>query len=179
MDNGCNRPFKDLLATLEALDSHSPHLAAFPRSLAFGVETDLLIATAGHPLYKKLISRLHLFNHYYLFHFWTILVSTGPIYASIQERLFSTSSQRDTVRILDYDVFQPMFIWKSKGHTWIGRDAAFLFYISAKGGCILYYFKLSTIGLVILLLIRWYKIKKNGCSQLYLSLNEKSFSKSF
>ena len=38
MDNGCNRPFKELLATLEVLDPDSPHLTAFPRSEAFGVK---------------------------------------------------------------------------------------------------------------------------------------------
>ncbi len=179
MDNGCNRPFKDLLATLEALDPDSPHLAAFPRSEAFGVETDLLISTAGHPLYKQLISRLYLFNHYFLFHFWTILVSAGPIYVSIQERLFSSSPQRETVRILDYNVFQPMFIWKSKGHTWIGRDASFLFFISAKADYLICYFKIFTVCLVILLLIRWYRSKKNGNSGLYSPLYEKSLTKTF
>ena len=159
MDNGCNRPFKDLLATLEALDPDSPHLAAFPRSEAFGVETDLLISTAGHPLYKQLISRIHLFNHYFLLHFWTILISAGPIYASIQERLFSSSSQRETVRILDYKVFQPMFIWKEKGHTWVGRDASVLFFISAKTDYLLYCCKVFTIFIIIVLLIKLYKSK--------------------
>ncbi len=172
MENGCNRSFKDLLATLEALDPDSPHLAAFPRSKAFGVETDLLISTAGHLLYKQLISRL--FNHYFLFHFWTILLSAGPIYVSIQERLFSSSSQRETVRTLDYNVFQPMFIWKEKGHTWVGRDASFLFYISAKADYLLYYCKILTVSLVTLLLIRWYRVKKNDDSRLYSSLNGKS-----
>jgi mannosyltransferase OCH1-like enzyme len=160
MDNGCNRPFKDLLATLEALDPDSPHLAAFPRSESFGVETDLLVSTVGHPLYKKLISRLHLFNHYFIFHFWTILISAGPIYVSIQERLFSSSSQSDTVRVLDYTVFQPMFIWKSKGHTWVGKDASLLFYISAKTNYLLHYFKVFTILLIILLFIKWFKSRK-------------------
>jgi mannosyltransferase OCH1-like enzyme len=174
MDNGCNRPFKDLITTLEALDPNSPHLAAFPRSEAFGVETDLLISTAGHPLYKQLISRLHLFNHYFLFHFWTILVSAGPIYVSIQERLYSSLPQRETVRILDYNVFQPMFIWKSKGHTWIGGDAPFLFYISAKADYILFYWKIFTVTLIVFLLIRWYRLKKNNNYRLYLPLHEKS-----
>ena len=137
-----------------------------------------MIATPGHPLYKKLISRLHLFNHYFLFHFWTILISAGPVYVSIQERLFSSTSQRDTVRILDYDVFQPMFISKAKGHTWIGRDASFLFYISAKSDYILYFFKVFTIGLIILLLIRWYRVKQNNSSSFYLPLSKKSVQES-
>ena len=179
MDNGCNRPFQDLLMTLEALDPDSPHLAAFPRSEAFGVETDLLITTAGHPLYKQLISRLHLFNHYFLFHFWTILVSAGPIYASIQERFFSSLPQQATVRTLDYKVFQPMFIWKSKGHTWIGRDAPFLFYISANGDSIVMYFKIFTITLVILLLFRWYRLMKTDDTRSYSPLNHEPLTNTF
>jgi mannosyltransferase OCH1-like enzyme len=179
MDNGCNRPFKDLLATLETLDPDSPHLAAFPRSEAFGVETDLLVATAGHPLYKQLISRLHLFNHNFFLHFWTILVSAGPIYTSIQERLFSSSSQRATVRMLDYKVFQPMFIWKSKGLTWVSRDPSFLSYINAKGDYILFSCKLFTVALIVLLLIRCYRSKRNDDSQSYSLLNEKSSTKIF
>jgi hypothetical protein len=179
MDNGCNRPFKDLLATLEALDPDSPHLAAFPQSEAFGVETDLLISTAGHPLYKQLISRLHLFNHDFLLHFWTILVSAGPIYVSIQERLYSSLPQREIVRILDYNVFQPMFIWKSKGHTWIAGDAHFLFYISAKADYIRFYLEIFTIALIIFLLIRWYRLRKNNNYRLYLPLHAKMLSKFF
>ncbi|CAF1371926.1 unnamed protein product, partial [Rotaria sordida] len=30
MDNGCNRPFRDLLASLESLEPNATYLAAFP-----------------------------------------------------------------------------------------------------------------------------------------------------
>ncbi|CAF0998737.1 unnamed protein product [Rotaria sordida] len=38
MDNGCNRPFRDLLVTLESLEPDATYLAAFPRRESFGVE---------------------------------------------------------------------------------------------------------------------------------------------
>ena len=177
MDNGCNRPFKDLLNTIEALDPDSSHLAAFPRSEAFGVETDLLVTTPGHPLYKRLVSRLHSFNHRFIFHFWTILISAGPIYASIQERLFSTTSEGNTVRMIDYNVFQPMFIWKEKGHTWIGRDAAFLFFISAKSAYLLNAFIIFTIIVITLLFIRCFNLQRNNHSVYYTPLIEHSIWK--
>jgi mannosyltransferase OCH1-like enzyme len=161
LDVGCNRSLTDLLNTLEALDPNSPHLAALPRDIfSIGIESDFLISTPAHPFYKQLISRLHLFNHYYLLPFWTVLISTGPIYVGIQERLFSSSSQSDTVRILDYTVFQPMFIWKSNGHTWVGKDAPLLFYVSAKANYLLHYFKVFTVLLIILLFIKWFKSRK-------------------
>ncbi|CAF2538183.1 unnamed protein product [Rotaria sp. Silwood2] len=159
MDNGCNRPFRDLVVTLESLDPNATYLAAFPQRESFGVESDFLISSAGHPLYRQLISRLHLFNHYYIFQFWTMLLSAGPIYVSIQERLF-TSSEQAVVRLLDFSVFRPMFIRKENGFTWIGRDAHFLFYISAKSGIILWYCKIFIIIIVLFTLIRWCKQKQ-------------------
>jgi mannosyltransferase OCH1-like enzyme len=104
MDNACNRPFNDLLTTLEALDPNSSHLSALPQDIAYGIDIDLLTSTPGHPFYKRLITQLHLFHHYYFLHFYTIVLSTGPLYASIQERLFNSSSQEFIVRVLDYPV---------------------------------------------------------------------------
>jgi len=170
LDNGCNRPFKDLLATLETLDPESTHLAAFPRdNFSISVESDFLISTVGHPFYKQLISRLYLFNHHFILHFWTVQLSTGPIYVSLQERLFSSSPQRDTVRILDYKVVQPMFVWKVIGREWVGKDAPFLFYISAHSNLILLYWKIFTVFLVVLILIKRCKTRAmmmSNCPQL-------------
>ena len=158
MDNGCNRPFRDLLVALETLEPVATHLAAFPRRPSFGVESDFLISTVGHPLYRQLISRLYLFNHYYIFHFWTMLLSAGPIYVSIQERLF-TQSEEAVVRLLDFKVFRPMFIKKENGFTWIGRDAQILFYLSNNERTILLFVKLSAIVIILFIVIRWRKSK--------------------
>jgi inositol phosphorylceramide mannosyltransferase catalytic subunit len=153
MDNACNRPFKDLLATLESLDPDASHLAAFPRSKVFGIESDFMISSAGHPLLKQLISRLHVFNHNYVLHFYTIVMSTGPVYVSIQEHFFDSLSEGQAVRALDYKVFEPMFIQKVGGLTWVGRDASIIFYIDSKMDQLLWYGKIFLVSLTILILI--------------------------
>jgi mannosyltransferase OCH1-like enzyme len=66
MDNGCNRPFKDLVVALESLDPDAVHLTALPRSPKFGVDNDFLISSVNHPFYRQLISRLDLFNNNYI-----------------------------------------------------------------------------------------------------------------
>jgi mannosyltransferase OCH1-like enzyme len=158
LDVGCNRSLTDLLNTLEALDPNSPHLAALPRDMfSIGIESDFLISTPAHPFYKQLISRLHLFNHYYLLPFWTVLISTGPIYVGIQERLFSSSSQKDTIRILNYDVVQSMFLWKVVGQAWTGTDASVIFFINANMSRILWYGIIVGIALVTIFMIRRYR----------------------
>ncbi|CAF3946395.1 unnamed protein product, partial [Rotaria sp. Silwood1] len=111
MDNGCNRPFRDVIVTLESLEPNATHLAAFPQRDSFGVESDFLISTAGHPF-------------------------AGPLYVSVQERLFASSEQA-VVRLLDFTVFRPMFIRKENGLTWISPETHYLFYIYGKIGIIL------------------------------------------
>jgi len=159
MDNGCNRPFKELVQTLESLEPDAIHIAAFPRREQFGVETDFLLSSAGHPLYKQLTSRLYLFNHNYILHFWTMQLSAGPMYVSIQERLFKSSKQ-SVVLLLESSVFRPIFTRKENGFTWIGRDAYILFYLSAKSGIILWYCKIFLGIIGVFILIRWFRRRR-------------------
>ena len=125
MDNGCNRPFKELVATVESLDPDATHLAGFPTTEASDVNIDFLMSTAGHPIFKQMVSRLHLFNHYFLLPFWTVFFSTGPLFATIQEHFFKASGT-NVVRIMDADVYRPYFAWKENGGTWFMQDAEFL-----------------------------------------------------
>jgi mannosyltransferase OCH1-like enzyme len=155
MDNACNRPFEDLLVTLEALDPDSPLLAAFPLDSSYGIDIDFLISTPGHPLYKQLISRLHLFHHYYFLHFYTIVLSTGPLYASIQERLFNSSSQQQVVRALDYTVSHPLFTRNVGGKSWLARDAPITFYIDSNSDLIWSYCKIFSVFFIVLILVMW------------------------
>lgn len=156
MDNGCNRPFQDLINTLEALDPESSYLTAFPQRFGFGVESDLIISTAGHPFYRQLISRLPWFNHKFLIDFWTMLVSAGPIYVSIQERFFSSSPDA-VFRMLDGNVYNPMFIYKRNGLSWIGKDAQFAFLIHRYQKKIVVFFKATMIFLFFLLIYLSYE----------------------
>ncbi|CAF3463763.1 unnamed protein product [Rotaria socialis] len=151
MDSGCNRPFKDLLATLEALDPDSPHLLAFPTDDGFGFLIDFIVSTAGHPFHKQLISRLHLFNYNFLFHYLTVYMSAGPLYVIIQERLFKSSEQQ-AVRILTSTVTD-CFVWRGEGRTWHTLDDKVLLYIYSKGHRIYRQPKLFVIAIVIICIL--------------------------
>ena len=120
MDNACHRPFREMVTTIEALDVDSTHLALFPAGEVFGIQNNFMISTAGHPIYKQFISRLHLFNHNFLIYHVTILLSVGPLYATIQEYFFQ-QTDKQVVRMLDHDIYRSMF-WKTKGGTWFHRD---------------------------------------------------------
>lgn len=168
MDNACNRPFNDFLATLESLDPYVSHLAAFPRSKVFGIESDFMISTAGHPLLKQIILRLHLFNRNYVLHVYTVVMSTGPVYASIQEHFFDASSKEQAIRALDYKVFEPMFIQKVGGLTWVVRDASVIFFIDSKMDQLLWYSKIFLVGLTILISIRQCKLQLSHSTTVHI-----------
>ncbi|CAF2868341.1 unnamed protein product [Rotaria sp. Silwood2] len=126
MDNGCRQSFDSLLYVLEALDPHSNHLAAFPRTSPIGISNGFMITTKGHPLFKILISRLPLFNHNYLINYLTVMVSAGPSYLSINEFYFDTSYYQATIRIIDEIVYSSIYTWHTPGNSWHGRDAKML-----------------------------------------------------
>ena len=159
MDNGCNRPFIDLVNTLEQLDPNVKNLACFPRRDPFGVESDFLISSPNHPFYRQLISNLDLFNRNYFFHFWTMLVSAGPIYVSIQKLVFFSSKQ-SIIRLLHFDVFRPIFIRKENGFTWIQEDAHFLFYIGGYIDRLYWLVKKTIIVLFVFVVIRWFRKRR-------------------
>ncbi|CAF4080800.1 unnamed protein product, partial [Rotaria sordida] len=127
MDNACHRPFRELVAIMEALDPDSTHLALFPAAEVFGIQNNFMISTVGHPMYKQFISRLHLFNHNFLIYHVTILLSVGSLYATIQEYFFR-QTDKQAVRIFDNRIYRSMF-WKTKGGTWFHRDTLMILYL--------------------------------------------------
>ncbi|CAF1366488.1 unnamed protein product [Adineta steineri] len=129
MDNGCYQSFESLLRILEAVDSDSPHLAAFPRTSPIGISNGFMISTKGHPLFKNLISRLPLFNHNYLIDYLTVMMSAGPLYLSINEFYFHQFSKQAVVRIVDEIVYSSIYTWHTPGNSWHGRDAQVVLYI--------------------------------------------------
>ena len=147
MDNGCNRSFRELVTTMEAIDPDASHLVLFLSNDAFGLQTDFMIATPNHPFYKQCISRLHLFNHYFLIHHLTILLSAGPLYATVQERLFY-QTKKQVVRLLDQRITRSMF-WKTNGGSWFHRDTLIILHLYYNSGRILYYCTISAICLVV------------------------------
>lgn len=161
MDNGCNRPFRELVNTMEALDPDSPQLVLFPVDEVYGLQSDFMISTAGHPLYKQFISRLHYFNHYFFINHLTMLLSAGPLYASVQEHFFNRTDTQ-VVRFLDIKVYHSMF-WKTNGGTWHGRDTQVLLYLYYNRHRLLWYCKLSSIGLTISCLLIMLHRKQRRC----------------
>ncbi|CAF0948996.1 unnamed protein product [Adineta ricciae] len=111
MDNGCIQPFDTLLNVLEMVDAQSAHLAAFPRTSPVGISNGFMIATKGHPLFKTLVSHLSLFNHNYLVDYLTVMLTTGPLYLSVNEFYFDKSIEPSAVRILDETVYSSLYTW--------------------------------------------------------------------
>ncbi|CAF1187408.1 unnamed protein product [Adineta steineri] len=151
MDNGCNYPLKYIVTTMEALDPYSPYLALFPAEDTFGLQTDFIISTSNHPIFKQFISNLHLFNHNYLLHHLTILLSAGPLYATFQERFFN-QTEKQIVRILDNQIYNTIF-WKTNGGTWFERDTLIILYIYYNRNIILKYCVIILIFIIIIIIL--------------------------
>jgi general stress protein CsbA len=96
-----------------------------------------MISTVGHPIYKQFISRLHLFNHNFLIYHVTVLLSVGPLYATIQEYFFK-QTDKQVVRRFDNRIYRSMF-WKTKGGTWFHRDTLMILYLYYNRHRILWY----------------------------------------
>jgi mannosyltransferase OCH1-like enzyme len=122
MDIGCSKPLNSLLNVLEELDSKSIHLAALPATKPSGVSNDFMISTKGHPFFGQLMSRLSLFNHNYIIYYLTVMLSAGPLFVSLNERSFDTSSQESPVRILHEEIYGRSYLWFAGGNSWHGRD---------------------------------------------------------
>ena len=129
MDAGCSQSLDTVLDILEALDPHAKHLAALPATHPMGLSNDFMISTAGHPYFGQLISRLSLYDHYYLVYYLTVMLSTGPLFVTINERLFASSSRTATVRIIEEKVYAEVFLWFAGGNSWHGRDAQIISYM--------------------------------------------------
>lgn len=126
MDNGCLKPFDSLLNALEAVDPDVEHLAAFPRTKPIGISNGFMISTKEHPFLKILISRLPLFDHHFLIHYFTIMLSTGPSYLSVNEFYFNPSIYQSAVRIIDEHVYASIYTWHTTGNSWHQYDARIL-----------------------------------------------------
>jgi mannosyltransferase OCH1-like enzyme len=126
MDTGCSKSLEILLDALERLDPQLTHLAGLPATEPMGVSNDFMISTKGHPLFGQLVSRLSLFNHNYILHTLTVMLSAGPPYLTLNEHLFDRSSRTASVRIIEGKVYTPLFLWFSGGGSWHGRDSAII-----------------------------------------------------
>lgn len=123
MDNGCRQSFESLLYTLEAMDPHINHIAAFPRTTPVGISNGFMITTKSHPLFEILVSRLSLFNRNFLVDYLTVMLSAGPLYLSVNEFYFNQMAHHSRVRIIDEQVYSSIYTWHTPGNSWHGRDA--------------------------------------------------------
>jgi mannosyltransferase OCH1-like enzyme len=129
MDTGCSKPLNILLDILETLDPQSEHLVGLPATQPNGVSNDFMISTKGHPLFRQLISRLSLFNHNYILYTLTVMLSAGPPYLTLNAHLFDTSSQTASVRIIEWKVYNGLFLWFKNGSTWHRKETKIIGYI--------------------------------------------------
>ncbi len=176
MDNACHRPFRELVATMEALDQNSTHLALFPAAEVFGIQNNFMIATAGHPIYKQFISRLHLFNHNFLVYHVTILLSVGPLYATIQEYFFK-QTDKQVVRTFDNRIYRSIF-WKTKGGTWFHRDTLMILYLYYNRHRVLWYCIIFAMWFAALLIVIVLFRKKRRHFLTALTLTVKNYQSS-
>lgn len=151
MDSACYRRLNEFVNAIEAMDPESPYLALFPEEGFVGLQTDFLVGTPGHPIFKQFITRLPYFNHNYLIHHVTILLSAGPLYASVQEHFFK-QTQQAVIRVLANQVYGSEF-WKTNGGTWFGRDTLFILYVYYNHDMILRYCAIVMMIIFILVLI--------------------------
>jgi mannosyltransferase OCH1-like enzyme len=173
MDNGCHRSFRELVTTVEALNPDASHIAIFSSDDAVGLQTDFMISTANHPIYKQFISRLHLFNHRFLIHHLTILLSAGPLYATVQERLFCQTKEQ-VVRLLDKEILRSMF-WKTNGGTWFGRDTLIILYLYYNRDRILWYCKMFAIWLVVVFIVIVLYRQERGYFRIQLTIIQSNY----
>jgi inositol phosphorylceramide mannosyltransferase catalytic subunit len=175
MDNACHRPFRELVATMEALDPDSTHLTLFPAAEVFGIQNNFMISTAGHPIYKQFISRLHLFNRNFLVYHVTVLLSAGPLYITIQEYFFK-QTDKQVVRTFDHRIYSSMF-WKTKGGTWFHRDTLMILHLYYNRHRVLWYCIVFSMWLAALLtMIILFRQQRRYCLTALTMIQPKSTS---
>lgn len=139
MDSACYRRLIEYVNALEAIETDSTYTALFPEDGIFGVQTEFFIGSRGHPLFRKFIDTLPRFHRNFLVHHLTILLSAGPLYASVQEHFFAPTKEA-TVRHLANQIYSKDF-WKTAGGTWFASDTIVILHIFNNRFLILYTFE--------------------------------------
>ena len=101
MDLSCRVSLNPLLNYLESSSSlsSSPDLFFGVKAFPVGISNGFLISTRAHPFLRRVMDNLASYHRTFLFPHATIVISTGPMYLSIQMQLHL--SLRDSILVLD------------------------------------------------------------------------------
>ena len=100
MDLSCRVSLNPLLHSLERHSlSESGDLFFGVKAFPVGISNGFLISTRAHPFLRRVIENLSSYHRTFLFPHATIVISTGPMYLSIQMQL--NFALRRTILVLD------------------------------------------------------------------------------
>jgi mannosyltransferase OCH1-like enzyme len=87
MDLYCLHQLDGLLNYLDNRVSTDEHIFLAVKAFPVGISNGFIITTRNHPLLKRVIENLELYNRNFVLPHATIVISTGPMYISIQIQL--------------------------------------------------------------------------------------------
>ncbi|EEB08783.1 mannosyltransferase complex subunit [Schizosaccharomyces japonicus yFS275] len=146
LDIGCKRDMSALLGTGSLI---------LPSSEPFGYSNDWFAASRHHPFLLQVMKALPRYNHRYLTKYPTVMLSTGPLFLSIQFcYYFAKNSFKTQSRILPIELYgntPTSFFSHVYGSSWHGKDAKLIMWLN--DNLRLFLFSLVSIFFAVILLI--------------------------
>lgn len=149
MDTTCNRTIP--LNHIESNDAK--HHAVFKSTTPTGVSNDLLITTAGHPVFAKALSRLRFYNDIttmwaHILPHAAVMIAAGPLFLTMATKnylLEQPSLPEQTVQVVNATELLP-YITDLEGCSWHHGDTKTLMWVGDRPWI---WFGLGAIGLAI------------------------------
>jgi mannosyltransferase OCH1-like enzyme len=128
----------------------------FPKTEPIGFSNDFMVANPKHPLFHRIIHNLHNYNHYYLFPFFTVLMSTGPCFLSFMY-YWSPEEVIKDVFILPEELYSKpgeSMLTHVEGNSWLEWDGEILQFILVKHPQKFYILFILLIGSLVTVIVR-------------------------
>ena len=135
--------------------------ATIPLTNPFGLTNDLMMSRRHHPFFKQLMENLAAWNKWYFTPYFTVLISTGPLFVTIQYALATIKTVSD-ISLLDTSVYaysypnipkNGFFFFHVPGSSWHSLDAKLIQTIVQ--------YKFATFVIIFILFLYLCRFRKN------------------
>lgn len=156
MDMECITPFDRILRNVtEASSDVDVVLAA---TAPVGVTSSFLISKKNHPFLKRMTEGLSDANKWYLSPYWTVIVSTGPLYVWRSHLTYPCKNQ---VHVLPYELHSKQYLDHKHASTWHSWDGPIMLFFDHHGKMLVLLALVITVLIMLLMLTKRCRSRQN------------------
>ena len=146
MDMECKVPFDRILQNVS-----SEAEVVLGATAPVGVTSSFLMAKKNHRLLKQMTEGLPQSNRWYISPYWTVIMSTGPLYVW---RSYLNYPCNEQIHVLPYELHSRQYLDHKHASTWHSWDGPIMLFFDHHGKTLLIIAALAVCALVILTIFR-------------------------